>query len=106
VVADAAAPFCCADTHTCCLCLPGQDHTIPPGEEGDYQINRFCEQCLVKNYNYTAADYEKAVFVCPRCKGMNNPNKRYITYYLLYAPRRQPSLSTCTAPAPARHPLR
>ena len=50
---------------------------IKPGREGRYPVNRFCERCLVNNYKYVDADLQpKEKFVCPRCRGLENPNKR------------------------------
>ena len=55
--------------------LLAQGEDIPPGSERDYPANRFCERCLAHNYNYTEEDW-RTDFVCPRCKGLDNPNKR------------------------------
>ena len=40
--------------------------------------NRFCDKCLGDNYSYPARDYRKDTFICPRCKGLNKPNKRCV----------------------------
>ena len=57
-------------------CLKDLDEEIEEGAEANYQINRFCHVCLENNYGYVEADCAKDSFVCPRCKGIENPNKR------------------------------
>jgi hypothetical protein len=60
----------CTDT-LCCV------RDLADGEDPlDYQRNRFCLRCLEDNYGYEGEDCIPATFVCPRCKGMENPNKR------------------------------
>ena len=57
---------------------------IPPGSEGDYPVNRFCDKCLIEQYKYTESERQRETFVCPRCKGLGNPKAR------LKKARRQP----------------
>lgn len=53
----------------------GQGENIPPGAEGQYPVNRFCERCLVLNYNWTESVWQDGAFVCPPCKGLGKPKR-------------------------------
>ena len=69
----------CVDPTCCIKGLPAD------ADPRDYQINRFCDRCLASNYGYAEEDMAAATFFCPRCKGIDNPNKRCVPSVCRYS---------------------